>query len=74
MKKLLILLIFAIIIGCSNTLKPIEKYKGKVIVKIHGSFRGSLSTRVTLKTQDTIFETSLLHFDLVNYKVGDTIK
>jgi len=74
MKKLLILLIFAIIIGCSNTLKPIEKYKGKVIVDINGSFEHNIQTTVLLKNQDSIIKVQLLKFDLLNYKVGDTIR
>jgi hypothetical protein len=78
MKKLLIISILTLTscIG-ENKVEPIEKYKGFVVAYKDAWYSKTGSPRasfVTLKSKDSIVNTSVLTFDAERYSVGDTIK
>lgn len=83
MKKLRITMVFIILTltftSCinKNKIEPIEKYKGFVVAYKDAWYSKTGSPRasfVTLKSKDSIVETSVLTFDAERFNVGDTIK
>ena len=74
MKKIIIMLVTTLLVGCSLNPKPIERYKGKgyVVTRISNDFA---SNRVLqLKNESVIIEATVLFFDAQNLKVGDSLK
>lgn len=83
MKKLRITIVFIILTltftSCNqgNKVEPIEKYKGFVVAgkdPWYSKIGEPYASFMTLKTKDSIVETSVLTFDAERYNVGDTIK
>lgn len=73
MKKLLFISTAFMLSSCiSNNVKPIEKHRGMVYVKLLE--RSPNTSTVLFKNKDTIYTASVLEFDLKNIKEGDTIK
>lgn len=56
-----------------DDIKPIEHYKGSVVVDASPSGYKNVVI-ITFKTKDTIFMERIIDFDAQNLKVGDTIK
>lgn len=76
MRKVLFLLLLSFAaLGCITDVteaKPIEKYKGCVVIDIYTPRLHV--TDIVLKTNDSIFRTFLAKYDAKDLKIGDTIK
>ena len=78
MKKLkfMTVLIILTLMSCAPDVKPIEKYKGWVLVKkgLPYFIQKSYVDGIIIKNKDSVKKVDVLLFDVQNLKPGDTIK
>jgi len=73
MKKLIPLLALLLVSCVEINPKPIEKYKGAIIISnFYSNFSNVRFAKV--KTTDSIFEIIVTQYDADRYVIGDTIK
>ena len=78
MKKLkfMTVLIILTLMSCAPDVKPIEKYKGWVLVKkgLPYLIQKNYVDGIIIKNKDSVKKVDVLLFDVQNLKPGDTIK
>jgi len=74
MKKLLFILLLLTIVGCEYSIKPIEKYKGGIVVQRGTNYTTDIEPYIRIKSKDSIFWTKVIRYDADRFNIGDTIK
>ena len=70
-----LLLVSVFLFGCEKAnINPIEKYGGSKYVVTHKGLTFSNNFNLQLKNKDTIFWITVLRFDGLKVKSGDTLR